>query len=295
MLPLLADRPVSRFRWPNGVDAASFVEKSMPQGAPDWVADRDAGRAGSLAARRITYPSSTAWPPWSGWRTWPRSSCTCRSGRSARAVASATRTGWSSTSTPARPRACPSAPRWRCWCASGSPPTAWTASRSPAAARACSCTRRCPASRTPTWCASTPAGWPSRWPPSTARWSSRRWRRRCGPGKVLLDWSQNHHAKTTICPYSLRGRAAAERRRPAHLGRDRGRRLAQAAALPRGAGPHGRPRPRHGLPARPRPARPDVLTTSAPALPPCRARSPPAPASLPPWLPRSAARATTSR
>ena len=25
-------------------------------------------------------------------------------------------------------------------------------------------------------------------------------------GKVLLDWSQNHAAKTTICPYSLRGR-----------------------------------------------------------------------------------------
>jgi bifunctional non-homologous end joining protein LigD len=26
-------------------------------------------------------------------------------------------------------------------------------------------------------------------------------------GKVLLDWSQNNPAKTTICPYSLRGRA----------------------------------------------------------------------------------------
>ncbi len=26
------------------------------------------------------------------------------------------------------------------------------------------------------------------------------------PGKVLLDWSQNHGAKTTISPYSLRGR-----------------------------------------------------------------------------------------
>ena len=26
------------------------------------------------------------------------------------------------------------------------------------------------------------------------------------PGKVLLDWSQNHAAKTTISPYSLRGR-----------------------------------------------------------------------------------------
>lgn len=27
------------------------------------------------------------------------------------------------------------------------------------------------------------------------------------PGKVLLDWSQNTRAKTTICPYSLRGRS----------------------------------------------------------------------------------------
>jgi bifunctional non-homologous end joining protein LigD len=27
------------------------------------------------------------------------------------------------------------------------------------------------------------------------------------PGKVLVDWSQNHPAKTTIAPYSLRGRA----------------------------------------------------------------------------------------
>ncbi|KGM15266.1 ATP-dependent DNA ligase, partial [Actinotalea fermentans ATCC 43279 = JCM 9966 = DSM 3133] len=26
------------------------------------------------------------------------------------------------------------------------------------------------------------------------------------PGKVLLDWSQNHPAKTTVTPYSLRGR-----------------------------------------------------------------------------------------
>jgi len=25
-------------------------------------------------------------------------------------------------------------------------------------------------------------------------------------GKVLIDWSQNHPAKTTITPYSLRGR-----------------------------------------------------------------------------------------
>lgn len=28
------------------------------------------------------------------------------------------------------------------------------------------------------------------------------------PGRIFLDWSQNAAAKTTICPYSLRGRAA---------------------------------------------------------------------------------------
>jgi bifunctional non-homologous end joining protein LigD len=28
------------------------------------------------------------------------------------------------------------------------------------------------------------------------------------PGKVFVDWSQNTAAKTTICPYSLRGKAA---------------------------------------------------------------------------------------
>ncbi|WP_228255053.1 non-homologous end-joining DNA ligase LigD [Ornithinimicrobium avium] len=27
------------------------------------------------------------------------------------------------------------------------------------------------------------------------------------PGRIFLDWSQNNAAKTTICPWSLRGRA----------------------------------------------------------------------------------------
>ena len=29
------------------------------------------------------------------------------------------------------------------------------------------------------------------------------------PGKVLIDWSQNNPAKTTVAPYSLRARAGA--------------------------------------------------------------------------------------
>ena len=41
------------------------------------------------------------------------------------------------------------------------------------------------------------------------------------PGKIFLDWSQNVAAKTTVCPYSLRGRDAPDRRGAALVGRDR--------------------------------------------------------------------------
>ena len=52
LAPYAALRPVTRKRWPDGVAAASFFEKNLPGGTPDWVArvtlphtDRD-----------ITYP-----------------------------------------------------------------------------------------------------------------------------------------------------------------------------------------------------------------------------------------------
>jgi bifunctional non-homologous end joining protein LigD len=57
MLPLLADRPVSRFRWPNGVAASSFVEKAMPPGTPEWVSRVTLDVPGSTKQRDlITYP-----------------------------------------------------------------------------------------------------------------------------------------------------------------------------------------------------------------------------------------------
>ncbi len=37
MLPHLAGRPVTRIRFPNGTDKASFFEKNTPNGTPDWV------------------------------------------------------------------------------------------------------------------------------------------------------------------------------------------------------------------------------------------------------------------
>ncbi|GAA4696588.1 non-homologous end-joining DNA ligase [Nocardioides nanhaiensis] len=37
MLPHLADRAVTRIRWPHGVEGASFFEKNAPSGTPSWV------------------------------------------------------------------------------------------------------------------------------------------------------------------------------------------------------------------------------------------------------------------
>jgi bifunctional non-homologous end joining protein LigD len=37
LLPLVAERPVTRKRWPDGVESAPFFEKNAPMGTPDWV------------------------------------------------------------------------------------------------------------------------------------------------------------------------------------------------------------------------------------------------------------------
>jgi bifunctional non-homologous end joining protein LigD len=37
LLPHLADRPVTRIRWPHGTNGPSFFEKNLPQGAPSWL------------------------------------------------------------------------------------------------------------------------------------------------------------------------------------------------------------------------------------------------------------------
>jgi bifunctional non-homologous end joining protein LigD len=37
MLPHLADRAVTRIRWPNGTGGQSFFEKNVPSGTPSWV------------------------------------------------------------------------------------------------------------------------------------------------------------------------------------------------------------------------------------------------------------------
>ena len=57
LLPHLADRALSRMRWPDGVEGPMFVEKNLPAGTPDWVRRVRLPVAGSRADREtIDYP-----------------------------------------------------------------------------------------------------------------------------------------------------------------------------------------------------------------------------------------------
>jgi bifunctional non-homologous end joining protein LigD len=51
LLPLVADRPVTRKRWPDGVAGQPFFEKNAPQGTPDWVRTVRLPVPGSTKAR----------------------------------------------------------------------------------------------------------------------------------------------------------------------------------------------------------------------------------------------------
>lgn len=63
MLPHLHDRAVTRIRWPHGVQDISFFEKNAPAGTPSWVrtvtvptSGRRAGRYGDVENDTITFP-----------------------------------------------------------------------------------------------------------------------------------------------------------------------------------------------------------------------------------------------
>ena len=52
LLPHLADRAVTRIRWPHGVQAASFFEKNVPAGAPRWLRTAEVPTTGSRGSSR---------------------------------------------------------------------------------------------------------------------------------------------------------------------------------------------------------------------------------------------------
>jgi bifunctional non-homologous end joining protein LigD len=52
MLPHLADRAVTRIRWPHGTGDMSFFEKNIPQGTPSWVRTVKVPTTGSRTAEK---------------------------------------------------------------------------------------------------------------------------------------------------------------------------------------------------------------------------------------------------
>ena len=59
LLPHLADRPVTRVRWPHGTEGPSFFEKNLPPGAPPWLRSVAVPTSGSRSERvndTIRYP-----------------------------------------------------------------------------------------------------------------------------------------------------------------------------------------------------------------------------------------------
>lgn len=60
ILPELADRPVTRIRWPEGVEASHFFEKNLPSGAPPWLPRVTVPTPGSSRGRdTLTFPLVT--------------------------------------------------------------------------------------------------------------------------------------------------------------------------------------------------------------------------------------------
>lgn len=64
LLPHIADRAVTRKRWPNGVDESSFFEKNLPEHAPKWIERHEIEHSD----RRVVYPviDSVAGMAWLG-------------------------------------------------------------------------------------------------------------------------------------------------------------------------------------------------------------------------------------
>lgn len=62
MLPHIAGRPVTRKRWPNGVEAPSFFEKQLAKSAPEWIARQTVEhRSGTTTYPLIEDVDGLAW------------------------------------------------------------------------------------------------------------------------------------------------------------------------------------------------------------------------------------------
>ena len=205
LLPHLHDRAVTRIRWPHGTGDKSFFEKNLPSGAPSWLKTVAVPTTGSRGGKgdKIVFPivddladlDLPGQPGVPGAARAPVDS-----------PATGTPTAWSSTSTRVLPPISTSAPRWRCWCVTGWP--AQGLSCAPVTSGSKGLHLYAAAARRPHRRRGARQG------PGSSRRALQEesklvvWKmtKSLRPGKVFLDWSQNTGAKTTISPYSLRGK-----------------------------------------------------------------------------------------
>jgi bifunctional non-homologous end joining protein LigD len=98
MLPHIAGRPATRKRWPNGVDQPSFFEKQLASSAPDWLPRASVThRSGTTTYPIIDSPAALAWiaqqaalevhvPQWRFVAEWTRSGEQLKPGPATRLV-----------------------------------------------------------------------------------------------------------------------------------------------------------------------------------------------------------------
>ncbi|AKU18040.1 non-homologous end-joining DNA ligase [Luteipulveratus mongoliensis] len=56
LFPVIEERPLTRIRWPHGVSDIMFFEKNMPSGAPSWLDRVTIEGHGSRGGGEVTYP-----------------------------------------------------------------------------------------------------------------------------------------------------------------------------------------------------------------------------------------------
>ena len=206
VLPHLADRPVTRMRWPDGVEGPMFVEKNVPRGTPDWVRTVTLETPGSSSGReRIVFPflDDLAGLVWAAnlaalelhvpqWTVGPRGGHR----HPDRLVIDLD----------------PGAPAGLAECAQVARVVAERLGDD-----GLECYPVTSGSKGMQLYAAISARQDADVVREYARGLAEslerdhrlvvsRMTRALRPGKVLLDWSQNHHAKTTVSPYSMRGR-----------------------------------------------------------------------------------------
>jgi bifunctional non-homologous end joining protein LigD len=208
LLPHIADRPVTRLRWPDGTDAKPFFEKNAPSHTPDWVRTvvlPTPGSSRNLETLRFPIIENTAGLIWAAnlaalelhvpqWTVGPRGGVH----EPDRLVIDLD---------PGPPAGLPECARVALLIRERFAADGLEAIPVSSGSKGLQLYVKIAGTQS----AALVSDYAKRLAESLAREHPKlvvaKMAKNLRPGKVFLDWSQNNPAKTTISPYSLRGRA----------------------------------------------------------------------------------------